>query len=125
MRKLAVVLVMMVLVTGCAKMPVVLKQTQSANHSSGSYWECELSDDSVLVQKDYYETSFLGPGYRQHWEFEVIGEGTVTIFWKAYNSGTDFDAKHSYYAVYTAGEGGIVFIGERAYTEETRDTEAT
>ena len=115
----------LLLLTGCVQQPVTLRQEQTANSSSGSYWEYELSTEGVLAESEYYETRFLGPGYTQHWEFEVVGEGNVTIFWKQYNSGRDFDSKHSYYVTYKVENHEMLFIGERACEPAETDTDIT
>lgn len=65
---------------------------QNGNYSSGSYWEYELSTEDVIKEVDYHTSRFylnFGPGYQQNWEFEIVGEGEVTIHWLAYVSGGD------------------------------------
>ncbi len=116
----------LLLLTGCAGQPAVLRQEQTANSSNGSYWEYELSTEDVLAESGYYETGFLGPGYTQHWKFEAVGEGNVTLLWKHYTAGgMNFDANQTYYAAYQVKDGNILFIGERAYKSQETDTETT
>lgn len=75
--------------------------SQKANSSSGSYWEYELSNTSVIEEIDYYTSRFPFnfAGYEQHWKFRVIGEGEVTIHWLAYDGG-DYSADKSYSETY-------------------------
>lgn len=113
------------LLTGCAEKPVMLHQSQTANSSSGSYWEYEMGAEDVLTESEYYETRFLGPGYTQHWEFEAVGEGNVTILWKHYITGGHLDAKQSYSATYQVKDHKVLLIGERAYKSEETDRETT
>lgn len=73
--------------------------TQNANSSSGTHWAYELSDQSIIREKEYFESRHLfnfGPGYTQHWIFEVIGAGEVTIHWLKYTGGNDLDRNESY-----------------------------
>lgn len=79
--------------------------SQTANGSSGSYWEYTLSTDNVIKEIDYYETSIIGPGYRQYWTFEITGKGEVTINWLAYEGDTYTD-KYSYSVTYYFDENG-------------------
>lgn len=82
--------------------------TQSANSSSGLYWEYSLSTEKVIKEKQYYESRNplnFGSGYKQNWLFEVIGEGEVTIYWIAY-SGSSIDKSKSYTLTYDFDENG-------------------
>lgn len=82
--------------------------SQSANSSSGVYWEYKLSTDGIIEEKQYYESRFplnFGPGYEQNWIFEVIGEGEVTIHWTAYH-GSSIDYKKSYDITYYFKDSG-------------------
>lgn len=82
--------------------------TRNANSSDGSYWEYELSTDTVITEVDYYTSKFplnFGSGYKQHWTFEAIGEGEVTISWIAYEGDT-YDEKHSYSVTYSVDSKG-------------------
>jgi predicted secreted protein len=124
LRKFAALAVCLLL-TGCAEKPVVLRQAQTANSSNGSYWEYELSAEDVLTESEYYETSFLGPGYTQHWEFEAVGEGNATIIWKHYTAGKNLDTQHSYCATYQVKDHHVLLIGERAYQPEETHRETT
>ncbi len=84
----------------CKNKEVLL--SQSANSSSGLYWTYELSTEGIISEKQYYESKFplnFGPGYKQNWIFEVIGEGEVTVNWIAY-SGSSINLKSSYNVTY-------------------------
>lgn len=84
----------------CKNKEVLL--SQSANSSSGLYWTYELSTEGIISEKQYYESKFplnFGPGYKQNWIFEVIGEGEVTVNWIAY-SGSSINLKRSYNVTY-------------------------
>ena len=81
----------------------ILHVKQSANGSSGTFWKYELSTDDILREQKYYTTQFLGSGYTQHWNFEIIGEGEVTIHWLAYTYGDYTEAK-SYSTTYRISE---------------------
>lgn len=83
--------------------------TQSANGSSGSYWEYSLSTENVIKEKQYYESRNplnFGPGYKQNWLFEVIGEGEVTIYWIAYEGGNSINQSKSYTLTYNFDKNG-------------------
>ena len=84
---------------------VILSQT--GNHSAGDWWDYELSNDTVIREMDYTESQLVpvSPGYQQHWKFEIIGEGDVTIYWQAYK-GDHFSEKHSYSVTYHFDENG-------------------
>lgn len=81
--------------------------TQKASHSAGSYWEYSLSNNDVISETDYFETSFFGPGFTQHWQFEIINDGEVTIHWTAYHSGNEIDKKNSYDVTYSVQDGKL------------------
>lgn len=86
--------------------------TQSANSSSGSYWEYELSTDNVLIETEYYTSKFplnLGSGYKQHWTFEIINSGEVTIEWLAYE-GDSYKESASYSMTYVFDDNGNYHI---------------
>ena len=81
---------------------------KNANGSSGSYWEYELDRDDIIRETEYKEDrSFLnfGPGYRQKWTFEIIGQGEVRINWIAYEGGT-YSQKDSFTEIFTFDEDG-------------------
>ena len=91
MKMQIVAILFVVLLTGCESMPKSqLTISQSANGSSGEYWEYEFSCDGVLKELSY-ETSQnifnFGPGYTESWTFEAVGEGEVTLTWYAYENG--------------------------------------
>lgn len=87
----------------------IIELTQKGNSSAGNYWEYSLSNNDVIKETDYYETSFLGPGYTQHWKFEILNDGNVTIHWTAYN-GSSVSEKDSYYATYYVSDGKLRLI---------------
>lgn len=82
--------------------------SQKANSSSGSYWEYELSTDTIINEIEYYESKFslnVGPGYTQNWRFEVIGEGKITVKWLAYE-GDSYKESASYSVTYLFDDEG-------------------
>lgn len=82
--------------------------TQSANSSSGSYWEYTLSTDDILVETDYQTSKSplnFGPGYKQHWTFEIMQAGEVTIEWLAYE-GDSYKESDSYSVTYVFDDNG-------------------
>ena len=87
----------------------IIELTQKGNHSAGNYWEYSLSNDDVIKEADYYETSFFGPGYTQHWKFEILNDGNVTIHWTAYH-GDGWSEKDSYYATYCVSDGNLSLV---------------
>lgn len=95
--------------------------SQKANSSSGSYWEYELSTDTVINEIEYYESKFplnVGPGYAQNWRFEVIGEGEITIKWLAYE-GDSYKESDSYSITYLFDdEGKYTIVSELKYSSE-------
>lgn len=90
----------------CGTNSSVIELEQRGNGSSGSYWEYSLSNNDVIKETDYYETRFLGPGYTQHWTFEIINDGDVTIHWKAFAGGHEHNMD-SYDEVYSVRNGKI------------------
>ncbi len=104
--------------------------TQSANSSSGSYWEYELSTDTILVETDYHESKSplnFGPGYTQHWTFEIMNAGEVTIHWLAYE-GDSYKESDSYSTTYVFDADGNYDIipnetaAPSSITETTEET---
>jgi len=82
--------------------------SQKANSSSGSYWEYELSTDTIINEIEYYESKFplnFGSGYTQSWRFEVIGEGEIIIKWLAYE-GDSYKESDSYSITYLFDDEG-------------------
>lgn len=84
----------------------IIELTQKGNSSAGSYWEYSLSNDDVIQETDYYKTSFLGPGYTQHWKFEILNDGNVTIHWTAYHGDRESE-KDSYDTTYYVSDGKL------------------
>lgn len=89
----------------------IIELTQKANSSAGDYWQYCLSNDDVIREIDYYETRFLGPGYTQHWKFETINDGTVTIHWTAYKGGRESE-KDSYDVTYCINDSNLSIVSE-------------
>lgn len=87
----------------------IIEFTQNANGSAGNYWEYSLSNNDVIKETDYYETSFLGPGYTQHWKFKILNDGNVTIHWTAYE-GSSVSEKDSYDMTYYMSDGKLRLI---------------
>lgn len=84
----------------------IIELTQKGNSSAGNYWEYSLSNDDVIKEANYYETSFIGPGYTQHWKFEILNDGNVTIHWTAYDGGS-VSEKNSYDLTYYVSDGKL------------------
>lgn len=85
-----------------------IRFSQQANGSSGTYWNYSISTNTVISEKEYYETRSpisFGPGYTENWIFEIIGEGDVTIQWLAYKGGT-LSETDSYSITYRFEENG-------------------
>jgi predicted secreted protein len=92
--------------------------TQEANGSSGEHWQYELDNNNVIQEKKYYETDLtfvLAPGHTQHWLFEQIGVGEVTITWKAYE-GRAYQEEKSYRITYYFDD-----QGEYTVLKDTRE----
>lgn len=99
---LTIVLMMFILCSCTKEKSNEVMFRQSANSSSGSYWEYSLSNENVLQETEYTTSTFFlnfGPGYQQNWTFEVIGAGEVTIDWLAYQ-GSFYDEEASYSVTY-------------------------
>lgn len=96
------------LLTACDSSPNdTLVISQNANGSSGEYWEYECSCEGVLTEISYEETRNplnLGPGYSQQWTFAAEAAGEVTIYWTAYESGTDISEDKCYSVTYIVDE---------------------
>ncbi len=61
-----------------------------------------MSGDNVLQEVSYTTERYLlnlGPGYKQCWIFELVGEGMVTIEWLFYEGG-DYVEEKSYSVTY-------------------------
>lgn len=90
----------------------MIELTQKANSSAGKEWQYCLSNEDVIREIDYYETRFfLSPGYTQHWKFEVINDGIVTIHWTAYH-GSNESEKDSYDVTYCVSDGNLSIVSE-------------
>ncbi len=85
--------------------------TQKGNGSAGDYWSYNLSNDTVIKEIDYFETRFFGPGYTQHWKFEIANDGDVTIHWIAYKGGRESE-KDSYDITYSINNGDLSIVSE-------------
>lgn len=82
--------------------------SQQANNSNGTYWNYSLSTNTIISEKEYYETHSplnFGPGYTENWIFDIIGDGDVTIQWLAYKGGS-LSEKDSYSITYHFEENG-------------------
>ncbi len=89
----------------------IIEFTQNANGSAGNYWEYTLSGDVDIKETEYYETKFLGPGYTQHWKFELPDDGCFTIHWIAYKGGSE-SKKDSYDVTYCISNGDLSIVSE-------------
>lgn len=95
---LQLLLLLTVILSSCSSSDTIAF-TQKANGSAGHYWEYELSNNDILQEISYTQTQIFPPGYTQHWTFQVLGEGDVTIHWIAYKGG-DISEKDSYSITY-------------------------
>lgn len=62
----------------------------NADSSSDIHYNYELSRDDILRVADHYSARHAlscVPGYSEVWEFEIIGDGEVTINWTGYENG--------------------------------------
>lgn len=89
----------------------MIELAQKANSSAGNYWQYCLSNDDVIKEIDYYETQFIGPGYTQHWKFETINDGMVTISWTAYKGDRE-SLQDSYDVTYCVSDGNLSIVSE-------------
>lgn len=86
-----------------------------ANGSSGEFYKYELDRDDILREVDhYYKRFFLnfGPGYSDVWEFEIIGEGELTVSWTAYRGGSDIVKAESFTETYLVKDGKCTKISD-------------
>lgn len=74
----------------------------NTNASSGTYYKYELDRDDILRGTDHYSARHslnCVPGYSEIWEFEIIGDGEVTITWTGYENGIE-NEEISFYETY-------------------------
>ncbi len=105
-RIIAVILIVLML-TACADKDNKIYCSQNANHSLGAEWKYEITPAGILKEADHYESRSplnCGPGYSQHWVFEPIGQGEVTISWISYEAGDHVVESECYFVVYTVDE---------------------
>lgn len=98
---------LLITLTSCGQKDKRLYCSQNANSSRGANWEYEICPDGILKEVEYYESKgFLniGPGYSQHWVFEPIGKGEVTVSWISYKAGTSVVASECYYVIYNVDD---------------------
>lgn len=82
--------------------------TMPANGSSGEHYEYAFDRDDILREKDSYTKRFFlnfGPGYDDVWEFDIIGEGELTVSWTKYHSGTSVDKDECFTETYLVKDG--------------------
>lgn len=80
----------------------VLVFQMNNDSSSGIYYKYELDRDDILRETDHYSARhFAGcvHGYSEIWEFEVIGDGEITISWIACENGS-VNENMSFYETY-------------------------
>lgn len=100
-------ILILVMLTACGSKDNKLRISQNANGSSGAEWKYEINPNGILKEIDYSESKFLGflgPGYTQHWVFEPVALGEVTINWTSYEAGTDIVESECYYITYSVDE---------------------
>ncbi len=113
---IALLVVLVVVILGVWQMsrPTTLHIAQFASGSSGEFWTCELSTDTVLKEIEYEENIF---GSEQEWTFEQIGVGEVTIRWNAHEGG-EYIESGSYSITYYFDEEGNYTV-----LEDTRESQ--
>lgn len=105
--RIILVILMLLTLTACADKDNKIYCSQNANHSLGAEWKYEIMPADILKETDHYERRSpfnCGPGYSQHWVFEPIGQGEVTINWISYEGGNDVVESECYYVVYNVDE---------------------
>ena len=101
---LQLLIILTVIFSSCSSTGTI-EFTQNANGSAGHFWKYELSNHDILQEISYTQTQIFPPGYKQHWTFQVLGEGDVTIHWIAYKYG-DLSEKDAYSITYHFDENG-------------------
>ncbi|MDE7360794.1 MAG: hypothetical protein K2N38_02545 [Oscillospiraceae bacterium] len=89
--------------------------TMPANGSSGEYYEYAFDRDDILRETDSYIESFFlnfGPGYNDVWEFDIIGEGDLTVSWTSYCGGTDIVREECFTETYRVEDGKCTKISD-------------
>lgn len=79
----------------------------NADSLSELHYKYELSGDDILREADHYSARhFLncGSGYAEVWEFEIVGDGEVTVNWTGYEGGVINDDM-SFYETYLVKDG--------------------
>lgn len=85
--------------------------TMPANGSSGEHYEYAFDRDDILREKDSYTKRFFlnfGPGYDDVWEFDIIGEGELTVSWTKYHGGGSVDKDECFTETYLIKDGKCV-----------------
>lgn len=88
-----------------------------ANGSAGVFYKYEFSRNDILREVDHYDERFFlnfGPAYDEVWEFEIIGDGELTVNWTGYDGGTIHEDM-CFYETYLFKD------GERTKTFDSRE----
>lgn len=73
-----------------------------ANGSAGDFYEYSLSRGDVLREVDRYQERFFlnfGPGHTDVWEFEIVGEGELTVSRTEFQGGSEIGGFDEVYLV--------------------------
>lgn len=85
-----------------------------ANGSAGEHFEYAFDRDNILREKGSYTKRFFlnfGPGYDDVWEFDIIGEGELTVSWTKYRGGS-VDRDGCFDETYLVKDGKCVKISD-------------
>ena len=96
-----------IIVLYCSNMPKENTLTYCLQRIDGnSNWQYELSNNSLLEEKDCKTYDYLGHSYN-YWVFEPIGNGEVTIYFNDKECGTIIE-EFSFSITYYIDESGTI-----------------
>lgn len=78
-----------------------------ANGSSGEHYEYAFDRDDILREVDRYSKSvpIVFQASVDVWEFDIIGEGELTVSWTAYQGGSDIVKDECFAETYRVEDG--------------------
>lgn len=82
--------------------------TMPANGSSGEYYKYAFDRDDILRETNSYISRFFlnfGPEYYDVWEFDIIGEGELTVNRTKYQGGSDIVKAECFTEIYRVEDG--------------------
>lgn len=86
----------------------VLVFQMNTDSLTGIHYKYEFDRGDILRETDHYSARNIlscGSGYSEIWEFEIIGDGEVTIIWTGYENGI-VNEKMSFYETYLVKDKG-------------------